>query len=130
LAELGQDITPLLASAGVVGVALALGAQTIVKDFLGGLFILLEDQYNKAMWSRLPEFRRGRRCHLRRTVLRDLDGIVHSIPNSAITTDSNYTRDWARVNLDVPVDYGKTWTGLCRYNRVGNELAKTTTSVN
>ena len=62
--------------------------------------------------------------NLRRTVLRSLDGVLHTIPNGAITTSSNYTRDWSRVKLDVPVAYGedmdKVFTVI---NRVGNELA-------
>ncbi|MDD4924359.1 MAG: mechanosensitive ion channel [Dehalococcoidales bacterium] len=126
LGELGQDITPLLASAGIVGVALALGAQTIVKDFLGGLFILMEDQYNKGDVIKIAGISgEVEEVNLRRTVLRDLDGIVHTIPNSAITTASNYTRDLSRVNLDVPVAYGedldKVFTVI---NRVGKEMAE------
>ncbi|MDD4873822.1 MAG: mechanosensitive ion channel [Dehalococcoidales bacterium] len=126
LAELNRNITPLLASAGIVGVALALGAQSIVKDFLVGIFILLEDQYNKGDVIKIAGIS-GEvvEINLRRTVLRDLDGIVHSIPNSSITTASNYTRDWARVNLDIPVAYGedldKVFTVI---NRVGNKLAQ------
>ncbi|MFA5629460.1 MAG: mechanosensitive ion channel domain-containing protein [Dehalococcoidales bacterium] len=125
LEEIGMDITPLLASAGIVGVALALGAQTIIKDFLAGLFILLEDQYNKGDVIKIAEIS-GEvvEVNLRRTVLRDLDGIVHTIPNSAITTASNYTRDLSRVNVDIPVTYGedldKVFTVI---NRIGKEMA-------
>jgi small conductance mechanosensitive channel len=126
LGELGQDITPLLASAGVVGVALALGAQTIVKDFLGGLFILMEDQYNKGDVVKIAGISgEVEEVNLRRTVLRDLDGIVHTIPNSSITTASNYTRDLSRVNLDVPVAYGEDLDRVFSViNRVGKEMAE------
>jgi small conductance mechanosensitive channel len=125
LGELGMDITPLLASAGVVGIALALGAQTIVKDFLGGMFILMEDQYNKGDVVKIAGISgEVEEVNLRRTVLRDLDGIVHTIPNSAITTASNYTRDLSRVNLDVPVAYGEDLDRVFGViNRVGKELA-------
>jgi small conductance mechanosensitive channel len=126
LGELGQDITPLLASAGVVGVALALGAQTIVKDFLGGLFILMEDQYNKGDVVKIAGISgEVEEVNLRRTVLRDLDGIVHTVPNSAITTASNYTRDLSRVNLDIPVAYGENLDRVFSViNRVGKEMAE------
>ncbi len=125
LSELGQDITPLLASAGIVGVALALGAQTMVKDFLAGMFILLEDQYNVGDTVKIAGIAGAvEEVNLRRTILRDLDGIVHTIPNSSITTASNYTRDLARVNLDVPVAYGENLDKVFGViNRVGRELA-------
>jgi small conductance mechanosensitive channel len=125
LGELGMDITPLLASAGVVGIALALGAQTIVKDFLGGIFILTEDQYNKGDVVKIAGISgEVEEVNLRRTVLRDLDGIVHTIPNSTITTASNYTRDLSRVNLDVPVAYGEDLDRVFAViNRVGKEMA-------
>ncbi|HAS05100.1 MAG TPA: hypothetical protein DCR71_05050, partial [Dehalococcoidia bacterium] len=123
--ELGQNITPLLASAGVVGVALALGAQTMVKDFLAGMFILLEDQYNVGDTVKIAGIAGAvEEVNLRRTVLRDLDGIVHTIPNSTVTTASNYTRDLARVNLDVPVAYGEDLDNVFNViNRVGKDLA-------
>jgi small conductance mechanosensitive channel len=126
LGELGQDITPLLASAGIVGVALALGAQTIVKDFLGGMFILMEDQYNKGDVVKVAGISgEVEEVNLRRTVLRDLDGIVHTIPNSAITTASNYTRDLSRVNIDIPVAYGEDLDRVFSViNRVGKEMAE------
>jgi len=125
LSELGQDITPLLASAGIVGVALALGAQTLVKDFLAGIFILLEDQYNVGDTVKIAGIAGAvEEVNLRRTILRDLDGIVHTIPNSTITTASNYTRDLARVNLDVAVAYGENLDKVFGViNRVGRELA-------
>lgn len=123
--ELGQNITPLLASAGVVGVAIALGAQSIVKDFLGGLFILMEDQYNKGDVVKIAGISgEVEDVNLRRTVLRDLDGIVHTIPNSAVITASNYTRDLSRVNLDIPVAYGENLDKVFGViNRVGRELS-------
>jgi small conductance mechanosensitive channel len=125
LGELGMDITPMLASAGVVGIALALGAQTIVKDFLGGIFILMEDQYNKGDVVKIAGISgEVEEVNLRRTVLRDLDGIVHTIPNSTITTASNYTRDLSRVNLDIPVAYGEDLDRVFEViNRVGKDLA-------
>ena len=125
LPRFNVNITPLLASAGVVGVAIGFGAQNLIKDFLGGMFILLEDQYNTGDVVKIAGIAGSvEEINLRRTVLRDLDGIVHSVPNGAITTTSNYTRDWARVNLDVPVAYGEDLDNVFAViNRVGNEMA-------
>jgi small-conductance mechanosensitive channel len=125
LAELGINITPLLASAGVAGVAIGFGAQSLIKDFLSGLFISLEDQYNAGDVVKIAGIAgQVEEVNLRRTVLRDLDGILHTIPNGTITTASNYTRDWARVNLDVPVAYGEDLDKVFAViNRVGKELA-------
>jgi moderate conductance mechanosensitive channel len=104
--EIGVPIAPLLAGAGIVGIAVGFGAQHLIKDFLNGLFIFLEDQYDKgdvvkiAGLSGLVED-----INLRRTTLRDLDGLMHIIPNGEITTASNYTKGWSRVNLDISVSY-------------------------
>jgi len=126
LEEVGVDVTPLLATAGVVGIAVGLGAQSLIKDMLAGLFILMEDQYNKgdvvkvAGLSGIVED-----VTLKRTVLRDLDGIVHSIPNGEITTASNYTKEYSRLNLDVPVTYGEDLERVIQViNRVGQDMAK------
>jgi small-conductance mechanosensitive channel len=126
LTELGINITPLLASAGVAGIAIGFGAQSLIKDFLSGLFISLEDQYNTGDVVKIAGIAGlVEEVNLRRTVLRDLDGILHTIPNGTITTASNYTRDWSRVNLDVPVAYGEDLDKVfAAINRVGKELAK------
>jgi moderate conductance mechanosensitive channel len=125
LAELNIDIAPLLASAGVIGIAIGFGAQSIIKDVFNGLFILLEDQFNTgdvikvAGISGLVD-----ELNLRRTVLRDLDGIVHVIPNGQINTVSNYTHEWARVNLNISVAYDTDLDHAINViNRVGLDLA-------
>jgi small conductance mechanosensitive channel len=125
LSEIGIDITPLLAGAGVAGIAIGFGAQNLIKDLLSGLFILLEDQYNKGDVVEVAG-REGtvEEINLRRTVLRDLDGVVYSIPNGEISTTSNYTRDWSRVKLDVPVGYGEDLDRVFEVlNQVGKDLA-------
>ena len=126
LSELGINIAPLLAGAGVAGIAIGFGAQSLIKDFVSGLFILLEDQYNKGDVVKIAGIAGlVEEVNLRRTVLRDLEGIVHSIPNGQITTASNYTRDWARVKLDIPVGYGEDMDHVFEViNRVGKELAE------
>jgi small-conductance mechanosensitive channel len=125
LPELGVNVTPVLASVGIAGIALGFGAQSLVKDFLSGLFILLENQYSKgdvvtvAGISGLVE-----EVGLRRTVLRDLDGIVHHVPNGQIAVASNQTQEWSRVNINVSVAYGEDLDKVFEViNHVGNELA-------
>ncbi len=101
------DIGPAVAGFGVVGIAVGFGAQTLIKDWLAGIFVIIENQYSQGDVVRIAgvdgvveDF------SLRRTVLRDLNGTVHSVPNGQITVASNMTRVWARVNLDVTVAYG------------------------
>jgi small conductance mechanosensitive channel len=126
LSKMNIDITPLLASAGVAGIAIGFGAQSLIKDFVSGIFILLEDQFNKGDVVKVAGIAGVvEEVNLRRTVLRDLDGIVHNIPNGEITTASNYTRDWARVNLDISVGYGEDMDHVFAViNKVGKELAE------
>lgn len=98
------NLGPLLASAGIVGLAIGFGAQTLVKDVLNGFFILLEDQYDVGDFIRIAGVQgRVETMSLRRTVLRDDDGTVHTIPNSEIKIVSNATRDWSQVSLRVSV---------------------------
>jgi len=100
------DIGPAIAGLGIVGVAVGFGAQTVIRDWLAGIFVVLENQYNQGDVVRIAgvsgvveDF------SLRRTMLRDLDGTVHTVPNGQITVASNLTRIWARVNVDIPVAY-------------------------
>ena len=126
LSEVGIDIAPLIAGAGVAGIAIGFGAQSLIKDYISGLFIILENQYNKGDVAKIAGIAGlVEDVNLRRTVLRDLDGIVHSIPNGQITTTSNYTRDWARINLDISVGYSEDLERVMAViNRIGKELAE------
>ena len=126
LAETGRDITPLLAGAGIAGVAIGFGAQSLVKDILNGLFIILEDQYRKGDVVKIADISGlVEDLSLRRTVLRDMDGTVHTIPNGQVVTASNYTKEWSRVNFDVPVAYYEDIDRVMKLiNRVGTELAE------
>jgi small conductance mechanosensitive channel len=126
LPEVGINIGPLLAGAGIVGLALGLGAQSLVRDAINGLFILVENQYGKgdvvsiAGVGGLVED-----VNLRRTVLRDLNGTVHSIPNGQVALSSNLTRGWSRVNMNVRVAYGEDVDRVMAViDRVGQDLAK------
>ena len=103
----GVDIGPAVAGLGIIGVALGFGAQSLVKDYLSGALILIENQFSIGDVVRLADVSGTvEDFSLRRTTLRDLDGIVHSVPNGAIVVASNLTRVWARINQDVTVAYG------------------------
>jgi moderate conductance mechanosensitive channel len=100
------DIAPLLASAGIAGLAIGFGAQTLVKDVLNGFLIVMENQYDLGDIISIGGVKGTvETMTLRRTVLRDADGSVHIVPNSEIHVVSNLTRDWTQVTLHVAVAY-------------------------
>jgi small conductance mechanosensitive channel len=104
LAELGLDLTPLIASAGIVGVALGFGAQNLVRDVLSGMFMLLEDQYGVGDVIDVgPAVGSVEAVTLRTTRLRDLDGTVWHVRNGEIARVGNRSQGWSRVLLDMPV---------------------------
>jgi moderate conductance mechanosensitive channel len=106
LSLLGINLGPLLASAGIAGLAIGFGAQTLVHDVINGFFILLEDHFDIGDTVRTAGVKGSvEQMSLRRTVLRDDDGTVHIVPNSQITIVSNMTRDWSQVALRVTVAY-------------------------
>jgi len=103
---LGINMGPLLASAGVAGLAIGFGAQTLVHDVINGFFILMENQYDIGDVVRIGGVAGVvESMTLRRTVLRDDTGAVHTVPNSEIKIVSNLTRDWAQMALHISVDY-------------------------
>jgi moderate conductance mechanosensitive channel len=103
---LGFKLEPLLASAGVAGIALGLAAQTIVKDCLNGVLILVEDQYNVGDVVSLAGLSgKVEAMTLRRTMVRDNDGTLYIIPNSQITTVANKTREFSVATINVSVDF-------------------------
>ena len=105
---LGLNLGPLLASAGVAGLAIGFGAQTLVHDFINGFFILLENQYDIGDKIRIAGVAGTvEDMTLRRTVLRDDDGTLHTVPNSQITIVSNTTRDWSQIAMRVVVAYNE-----------------------
>ena len=102
----GVDIKPILASAGVVGLAVGFGAQTLVKDVINGFFVVFEDQYQlgdtvavAGVTGQVEEMT------LRHTKLRDPNGALHMIPNSEIRIVSNLSRDWTQISLHAAVSY-------------------------
>jgi small conductance mechanosensitive channel len=126
LSELQINIAPILAGVGVAGIAIGFGAQSLVKDIVAGLFIILENQYRVGDVVRIADVAGlVEDINLRRTVLRDLDGIVHVVPNGEIRVASNFTKEWSRVNLNISVAYGEDLDRVISViNRVGNELAQ------
>jgi small conductance mechanosensitive channel len=106
LTEMGINVTPLLAGAGVIGLAIGFGAQTLVKDVITGLFILFESTVDVGDWVDLGGLQgEVERMTVRSIRLRDLHGTVHVIPFSEVTSVSNYTRDYAYALVDVPIAY-------------------------
>jgi moderate conductance mechanosensitive channel len=124
LDRVGINLGPLLASAGIAGLAIGFGAQTLVKDFINGFFVLLEDQYNIGDAVRMAGVKGTvEDMTLRRTVLRDDDGTLHTIPNSQVQIVSNMTRDWAQVSLHVSVAYGEPSDKIVELlKQVGDEI--------
>lgn len=108
LAFLGLDITPIIASASVIGLAVAFGAQALVRDFFSGFFMLLEHQYSVGDVVDLG-IASGTVEHisLRMTTLRDLQGTVHYVPNGLVQRVANKTKGWSRIVMEVGVPYGE-----------------------
>lgn len=106
LDAVGVDMAPLLASAGVAGVAIGLAAQNIVRDMLNGVLILIEDQFNVGDTVRIAGVGGVvESMTLRRTTVRDSDGTLYVIPNSQITTVANQSIDYSVATINVSVDY-------------------------
>jgi small conductance mechanosensitive channel len=122
LGELNLDIGPAIAGLGVVGIAVGFGTQSIVRDYFTGALILVENQFSQGdvvsiagVSGTVEDF------SLRRTTLRDLSGVVHTVPNGEIHVASNMTRVWARINEDVSVAYD---TDIAFATQVVNEVGE------
>ena len=106
LGQLGLDIGALLTGLGVGALALGLAAQNIIRDYLNGIFILMEDWYRIGEWVKVNgEEGTVEQFGLRRTVLREIDGTLHYIPNSQISFATNRMRDWGCINMTISVAY-------------------------
>lgn len=112
LREVGFDVGPLIASAGILGVAIGFGSQQLVKDFLTGFFILMENQYRVGDSVKVAGFEGVvERISLRTTWVRDVSGAMFIIPNSKIDIVANQTFDWARAVVEVPISYAVNLDG-------------------
>lgn len=125
LSKLNVPIGPILAGFGIAGIAVGFGAQYLIRDLIAGFFIILENQYRVGDVAKVADVVGiVEEINLRKTVLRDLDGIIHHVPNGEIRVASNYTRHYARVNLDVSVGYGTDLDHAINViNKLGQELA-------
>lgn len=126
LQQLGVPIGPMLAGAGIVGIAVGFGGQYLIRDLISGIFIIMENQYRIGDvvsldgTSGLVED-----ISLRMTTLRNQDGTVHHIPHGEIKRVSNLSKDFARINLNIGIDYASNLEKVIEVvNRVGNELAE------
>ncbi len=126
LKEVGVEVGPLLASAGIIGLAVGFGAQNLVRDVISGFFVILENQIRVGDvavingTSGVVE-----RINFRTTVLRDVSGTVHIFPNGTITTLSNMTRDWSGYVLNIGVAYKEDTDRVVEIMRqVGAEMRK------
>jgi len=124
--ELGIDIGPLIAAAGIAGIAVGFGGQYLIRDLISGLFIIMEDQYRKGDVVKVGGISGVvEDITIRRTVLRDLDGVEHTVPNGEISVTSNMTKIWARAHLDISVGYDTNLDKAIEVlNRVGKEMAE------
>jgi Small-conductance mechanosensitive channel len=125
LGRIGLDIGPAVAGFGVIGIAVGFGAQSLVRDYLNGSLILIENQFARGDVVRIAGVAGTvEDFTLRRTTLRDLDGVVHTVPNGEIHVASNLTRVWSRINQDVTVAYGTDIDKAIEVvDNVGREMA-------
>ena len=126
LSNIGVEIGPLLAAAGIAGVAIGFGGQYLIKDLISGFFIIIENQYRVGDAVSFGEINGVvEDITLRMTTLRDLDGIVHHIPHGEITKVSNMSKGFSRVNLNIGVAYESDLEKVIEViNKVGAELAE------
>lgn len=126
LQEAGLKIGPILAGAGIAGLAIGFGAQSLVKDVISGLFMIIENQYRIGDIIEIDDIGGTvEKITLRLTTLRDINGTVHHIPNGEIKRVSNLSKDFARVNFDIGVSYSSNLEHVIEViNRTGKELAE------
>jgi small conductance mechanosensitive channel len=126
LPEFGVDIRALLASVGIASLALGIGAQSLVRDMLSGLFIVTENQYAVGDVVTITGVTGTvEDITLRRTVVRDADGVVYSVPNGSVVVAANFTRDYAHVKVSIPVHASSDLAAVRRVaDQTGVELAQ------
>jgi moderate conductance mechanosensitive channel len=125
LRQLGLDIAPILAGAGIVGLAVGFGAQELVRDFISGFFMLLEDQIRRGDYAEINGVGgMVEKIELRTVVLRDMSGTVHIFQNGKINTLSNMTKEWSAIVLEIGVAYKEDVDAVMTIMRsVGEKLA-------
>lgn len=124
LGKFNINIAPILASAGILGLAVGFGAQELVRDFISGFFILLEDQIRTGDFA-IINGTNGmvEKIELRTVTLRDASGVVHIFQNGKINTISNMTKEWSAIVIDMGVAYKEDTDAVCKVMKeVGAEL--------
>lgn len=123
--ELGINTAPLLASAGVAGIALGIGAQSLIKDFTNGLFIIVENQYRVGDYVQFDTIQGiVQAVTIRTTILRDFNGNIHHVPNSSIVVSTNMTFGISGINQDITVAVDTDLDKLEKViNQVGEDIA-------
>lgn len=131
LSALGANLAPLLASVGIIGLAVGFGAQNLVRDVVSGFFILLEDQYGVGDIIEINQVASGKveTLTLRVTGMRALDGTLHYIANGEITHIANRSKDWSRAVIDVGVAYKESSDKVRHTLERVAEAAKTDTEI-
>jgi small-conductance mechanosensitive channel len=125
LSALGVNVGPLLAGAGVIGLAVGFGSQTLVKDLISGLFFLLDDAFRVGEYIEVGGFAgEVERINVRSLSLRTPEGAIHTVPFGGIDAVANYSRDWAIVKLQFRVTYDTDMTKVKKiFRKIGEELA-------
>ncbi len=126
LQNIGLEIAPILAGAGIIGLAVGFGAQYLIRDIITGLFIILENQYRIGDVIKIGDSDGTvEKINLRMTTLRDLNGTVHHIPHGEIKRVSNLSKKFARINLNIGISYSANLEHVIKViNQTGDELAK------
>lgn len=126
LEEIGVAIGPLLAAAGIAGLAFGFGGQYLIRDIISGLFIILENQYRVGDVVCFDDTcGLVENISLRMTTLRDLDGTVHHVPHGEVKKVSNLSKGYARVNMDIGISYDSDLEKVEEVvNRVGKDLSE------
>lgn len=124
--EFGIMIGPILAAAGIVGLAFGFGGQYLIRDLIAGLFIMIENQYRIGDWVSFDNISGiVENITLRKTTLRDLDGVVHHVPHGEIKTVSNLSKDFSRINLNIGIAYNSNLEKVINVvNKIGLELSE------
>ena len=126
LGSVGIDVRPIIAGIGVVGIAVSLAAQNVIRDFINGILILIEDQYNVGDWVEIGKLSGSvEKFTLRVTRLRDFDGNMVVIPNSTIQTVVNYTKIWSVAVVKVGITYESDYRKALRIMQdLADEMAE------
>lgn len=126
ITEIGINTAPLLASAGIVGIALGFGAQSLIKDFVSGIFIISENQYRVGDVIEIAGANGTvENVGIRTTVLRDMSGYVHHVPNGLIDVTTNKTIGYNRINEELVVGFGSDISKVEKIiNKTGQDIAR------